>query len=89
MWPSQSPTILLMEDQIYVFVDSMTDTWGTPTPLARKNTAQFFWDLAGVAGGKGVALRPTTPANSQKNWVVFFLVGGVGVPHVSVRHRRY
>jgi hypothetical protein len=51
-------------------------TWGTPTPSARKNTAQFFWELAevaGVVGGRGVALHL---ANSRKNWVVFFLAGG-------------
>jgi hypothetical protein len=41
-----------------------------------KNIAQFFWDLAGVAGRKATPLPPTTPAKSQKNWAVFFLVGG-------------
>jgi hypothetical protein len=58
-------------------------TWGTPTPPARKNIVQFFWELAevaGVVGGRGVAMHL---ANSRKNWVVFFLAGGVGVPHVS------
>jgi hypothetical protein len=40
--------------------------WGTPKPLAGKNTIQFYWELA---GGRGVALHPTTPANSQKNLV--------------------
>jgi hypothetical protein len=50
-----------------------------PAP-ARKNTAQTNWELAGVAGRRGVALHPATPAtpvNSQFFWAVFFLaVGG-------------
>jgi hypothetical protein len=51
-------------------------------PITRKNTAQFFWELAGVAGCKVTPLPPATPANFQKNWTIFFLAVGVGVSHV-------
>jgi hypothetical protein len=48
-------------------------------PLARKNTSQKIWELVGVvgmAGRRGVALHPATPANSQIFWAVFVMAGG-------------
>jgi hypothetical protein len=66
-----------------------THMWGTPKPPATSSKEKhnpIFWELA---GGRGITLHPATPANSQKNWAVFFLAGGGWrfwhAPRISIR----